>query len=71
MGFGGQDFIDGRYNQSCCYFLPNFVNYCLSNLLSGSPPPLPCVKVQYTQTVCGWEGVWDVESCRRPYFVGA
>ncbi len=29
-----------------------------SNVLSGSPlstPPLPCVKVQHIQTVCGWE----------------
>jgi hypothetical protein len=32
-----------------------YEQYCLSNLLfSSSPPPL---KVQYIQTVCGWEGV--------------
>jgi hypothetical protein len=36
------------------------VNYCPSNLLSGSlvhPPPLPEVKVQYIQAVWGREGV--------------
>ena len=27
------------------------LNYCPSNLLSGSPPPFPCAKVQYTYTV--------------------
>jgi hypothetical protein len=39
------------------------------NLLSGStlnPPPFPCVKVQYIQTVCGWEGVGGIDSCWRP-----
>ncbi len=42
------EFIDWRYNQQCWYFWPNFVNYCLYNLLSGSlPPPPPKVKVQY------------------------
>ncbi len=30
-------------------------------------PPLPCIKVQYIQTVCGLEGVGVVESCWRPY----
>jgi hypothetical protein len=30
--------IDWRYSQSCWYFRPSFVNYCPSNLLSGSPP---------------------------------
>ncbi len=50
-------FKDGRDSQSCWYFRSSFVNYCPSNLLSGSPPPpLPCVKVHYIQTVCGWEG---------------
>jgi hypothetical protein len=38
-------------------FSTHLVNYCPSSLLSGSPPPLPCVKVQFIQTVCGWEGV--------------
>ncbi len=28
-----------------------------------SPPPLPCVKVQYIKTVCGWEGMAGVEFC--------
>jgi hypothetical protein len=39
-------------------------------LLSGSTlslSPLLCVKIQYIQTVRGWEGVEDVESCRKPY----
>ncbi len=48
-------------------FRPSFVNYCPSNLLSGSPPPLPKVKVQYTvyrvQTVCGWKVGVGVLSC--------
>jgi hypothetical protein len=54
------EFIDWRYSQSCWYFLPSFVNYCPSSLLSGSPPPhlpLPKVKVQNIKTECGWEGV--------------
>jgi hypothetical protein len=49
------EFIDWRYSPSCCMvFRPSFVNYYPSNLLSGSPTPspLPCVKVQYIQTVC-------------------
>ncbi len=37
------EFIDWRYSQSCWYFQPRFVNYCLSNLLSGSTaPPFLC-----------------------------
>jgi hypothetical protein len=36
-------------------FSNQLYDYCPSNLLSGSPPPtpppLPCVKVQYIQTV--------------------
>ncbi len=32
-------FKDGRDSESCCCFRPSFVNYCPSNLLSGSPPP--------------------------------
>jgi hypothetical protein len=56
--------LDCRYSQSCSYFRPSFVNYCPSNLLSGSPPlPSPAkVKVQYIQTVCVSEGV-GVLSC--------
>ncbi len=54
------ELIDWIYSQLCWYFRPSFVNYCLCNLLSGSTfptrPPLPKVKVQYMQTVCGWEG---------------
>ncbi len=63
------EFIDWRYSHSCWHFRPSFVNCCPSNLLSSSPftspPPLPCVKVQYIQTVCGWEGVGGggVELC--------
>ena len=54
------ELIDRRYSQSCLYFRPNFVNYCPSNLYSDSPPhpTFPCVKVQYIQTVCGWDGGW-------------
>ncbi len=33
------------------------MNYCPSNLLSGSSPLSPCVKVQHIQTMSGWEGV--------------
>ncbi len=48
------EFIDCTYSQSCWYFWLSFVNYCPSNLLSGSPPPpLPKVNVK----VCGWEGM--------------
>ncbi len=40
------EFIDWRYNQSCWYFRPSFVNCCPSNLLSGSSlrpsPPSLC-----------------------------
>jgi hypothetical protein len=50
-------FIGWRYSQSCGSFRPSFVNYCPSNLLSGSTfhplTHLPCVKVQYIQTVYG------------------
>jgi hypothetical protein len=39
------------FSTQLCELLP------LSNVLSGSPPPptppLPCVKVQYIQTMCG------------------
>ncbi len=46
-----------RYNQSCWYFRPRFVNYCPSNLLSDSTPPsLPCVN-KYTVCNGGEYGV--------------
>ncbi len=51
------EFIDWRYSQSCWYFLPSFVNYCPSNLLSGSPPPFPKSKYKIYRKECGWEGV--------------
>jgi hypothetical protein len=41
--------------------LCSFVNYCPSNLLSGSPPPLPCVKVQNKQKRVARRG-WGVLS---------
>jgi hypothetical protein len=57
--------LEWRYSQSCWYFQPSFVNCCPSKLRSGSTLPptssLPCVKVQFMQTVCGWEGVEGVE----------
>ncbi len=44
-------------------FRPSFVNCCPSNLFSGSTlalyPP-PCLKVHYTQIVCGWEEIGGV-----------
>jgi hypothetical protein len=42
-----------------------FWNYYPSKHLSGSPPPsppLPKVRVQYIQTMCGWDGL-GVLSC--------
>jgi hypothetical protein len=57
-------FINRRHSQSCWYFRPSCVNYCPSNLLSGSSPPLPKVKVQYIQTVYGWEAGGEVLSCQ-------
>ncbi len=51
------EFIDWRYSLSCLYFRHSFVNYCPSNLLSDSPPPLPFLCQQYIQTVCSCEGV--------------
>ncbi len=68
------EFIDWRYSQQCWYFLPNFVNYCLYNLLSGSlPPPSPFPKskynIYYTDSV--WmERVGGVVLCWRPYRAG-
>jgi hypothetical protein len=53
------EFIDWRYRQSCRYFRPSFVNWCHSNLFSDLPypsPPLPKVKVQYTDSVRLWGG---------------
>jgi hypothetical protein len=46
-------YINWRYSQSCWYFRSSFVNYCTSDLFSGSPspPPLPSVKVQYIHAV--------------------
>jgi hypothetical protein len=65
--------IDKRNSQSCWHFRPCLVNYCFSNLLSGStlPPfPLPCVKVQHILTMCGWKGAGVVQPCWRPYSAG-
>ncbi len=52
-------FIDWRKSQSCWYFRPSFVNYCPSNLLSGSASLLPSSQsqVHYIQTMCGRVGV--------------
>ncbi len=65
---------DWRYSLTVGIFDPGLwmMNYCPSNLLSGSPPPpfpLPCVKIQYIQAVCCWLWGWGegVESCERPY----
>ncbi len=46
-------------------FLAQLCKLLPSNHLSGSPPLLPLhkVKVQYTQTVYGWEGVRGMLSC--------
>jgi hypothetical protein len=41
-------FIDWRYSLSCWYLRPSFVNCCHSNLLSGSPLPLPLSQSQST-----------------------
>ncbi len=38
--------------------------------LRPSPPPLPKLSVQYTQTVCGCGGSRGVEMCCRPYSAG-
>jgi hypothetical protein len=69
-----REFIERRYCQSCWYFWPSFVNYCPSNLLSGSPPPPlpPFIKSKYSiyrqcVAVRGWGGV---ELCWRPYSAG-
>ncbi len=61
------EFIDWRYSQSCWYFPFSFVNFCHSNLLSGStlPPPLPCVNnyTVYTSIVYGGVGFWASDTC--------
>ncbi len=52
------EFIDWRYSQSCWYFLPSFVNYCLSNpSLWFNSFPLPCVNkyTVYTNTLYMWD----------------
>jgi hypothetical protein len=41
--------------------------YCSSSILSGSPPPIHKVKVQFIKTVCSWDGVGGVELCWRPF----
>jgi hypothetical protein len=76
-GLGGRclsEFIDWRYIVSHVgIFDPALWTVApLTFSLVHSPPPspLPCVKVQYIQTVCGWEGVGGVESCWRPYSAG-
>jgi hypothetical protein len=50
------EFIDWRYSQSCWYFRPSSVNYCFSNLLSGSPSP-PLTPSQ-SQSAVYSDGVW-------------
>jgi hypothetical protein len=67
------EFIDWRYSQSCWYFWPLLWTVApLTSLWFTSPIPfpLPKVKVQFIQTVCGWERVGGVELCWRPYFAG-
>ncbi len=65
------EFIDWRYCQSCWYFRPSFVNWCPSNLLSGSTlsplPPSPVSKYSiYRQCVAemGWGVLIPVGFCR-------
>jgi hypothetical protein len=58
------EFIDWRYSQSCWNFRPSFVNYCPSNLLSGSPPPSQSQRTVYTDSVwLGGDGGGGVLSC--------
>jgi hypothetical protein len=70
---------DILYIQSCWFFRPRFVNYCPSNLLSGSslPPytPFPVlISIQYTRIQCvkGWvygvlggRGLRQINACRK------
>jgi hypothetical protein len=54
------EFIYWRYDQSCWYFRPSFVNCCPSNLLSDSnlpPLPLTCVNKYTVYTYTVWKGV--------------
>jgi hypothetical protein len=47
------------------------VNYCPSNLLSGSPPPPPFLCQSTVYKVSEWlRGGGGVESCWRPYYEG-
>ncbi len=54
------EFMDWRYSQSsqaCWYFQPSFMNYCTSNLLSGSSPsfpPFPKTIFCRSLTLCFW-----------------
>jgi hypothetical protein len=61
------EFIDWRYSQSCWYFRPSFVNYCPSNLLSGSPPSFTpsslCQSTVYTDSMWLGGGGWGALSC--------
>ncbi len=52
------EFVDWKYSQSCWYFRPSFVTIAplTFSLVHIPPPTLSKVKVQYIQTVCGWEG---------------
>jgi hypothetical protein len=56
-------------------FRPRFLKYIAPlTFLSGSTPtplpPIPKVKVQYIQTVCGWEGTGgEVLSCVGDYIL--
>ncbi len=56
------EFMDWRYSKSCWYFRPSFVNFCPTNLLSGSTlPPFPVSKYSiYSQCVAVRE--WKVLS---------
>jgi hypothetical protein len=59
MIYESANFYRLLYSTNLSQNIPSFVNYCPSNLLSGSSPPspLPKAKVQIIQTVCGWKGV--------------
>jgi hypothetical protein len=72
MGLCGtclSEFMDWSYSQSFWYFLPNFVNCCLSNLLSGSTLPLPPFLLRrsklYTRIQCvkGEYGIQGLRQC--------
>jgi hypothetical protein len=72
------EFIDWRQPISCVQsvmlvFPAQLCELLESNLLSCStllPYPALCVKVQYLQTVCGWDGMVGVESYWRPSSAG-